>query len=473
MKIQKQYTGIWFYFLAILFAVFEGYFLLYSLYADKNKTRNILILLPVIILFIAMFLRWRIKTIGILIIMFWLPLGFDNWVLYLFEITLYVFVMLLIIELLQSKISLDFLLLKNIPWLPFLLLIFGALLSWTFSNQIGGEVNEIRAMCFVPLALFIVFSFSIRSTDDAEYLLWMLLVSTAILGLVFLIGKDIFNLITLSSYGMGSDRLSMVLEIPYMGKLEMLPQSTANWFGYIFVFAYSIWIFHPSSVKRSFALALCLLYGYIIIATQGRGGALQAAIGAAIVTIYSLFFQKIIKVTGSGFKFLIVCLVVIGGFWYMATQSTNPYFYQHGVSLFVDPLSDTNLIYRVKGWLNGINLFLENPIIGIGLSGIQTPWGPDTSEILNYFLLNLLAYGSIGFIGLMLILLKLIKSYIKGLNQINRTVMMMNIACLGGLLGFFLGLQPEEPYSNVIVWAPLIIAYTTSKLHNNYSVNST
>jgi O-antigen ligase len=468
MKMDRRLTGILIWGFILLYAVVEGYLLVFALGAGKDKTRNIVILIPLFIIMIALFQRIRIQTIiGFLMLIFWIPAGFDNWVLYLFEIFLYVILFLFIFNFARSKDEKIKSSLINIPWFPFLLYILGALLTWSLSMKIGGELNEIRAMCIIPLVLSIVFSLTIRSTGDAERFLWMILTSAAILGLFFLVGKNFSGFITLTNYAASSGRLSMRLSIPYVGSLEMLPQSTSNWFGYLLVFAYSIWIFHPSSLHRTYAIFLCLLFGYIIITTQGRGGAITAALGAAIISVYATINRRVFGIRGIWIKFMFVCLAVIGGFLYLATHSTNASFYQHGLSLFVNPQMDVNLLGRFERWSNGIKLFLENPIFGIGLSGIQTPWGLDTSEILNYFLLNLLSYGLLGFMGILLILLRLLVTFWKGIQSGDRTTRMMCIASICGMLGFFFGMQPEEPYSTVIVWAPLLIAFAVSKLQEN------
>jgi hypothetical protein len=471
MKLDRRFTKIMIYSIILLYAIVEGYLLVFALGTGKDKTRNIVILIPFFIIMIALFQRTRIQTIiGFLLLIFWIPAGFDNWVLYLFEIFLYAISFLIIIKFARvddEKIK-SFLI--NFPWFPFLLYVLGAMLTWSLSTKIGGELNIIRAMCIIPSALFMVIFLTIRSTEDAERYLWMILTSAAILGLLFLVGKNFSGFITLSNYATSSGRLSMMLSIPYAGSLEMLPQSTANWFGYLLVFAYSYWIFHPSSMHRTYAAFLCLLFGYIVLTTQGRGGAIQAALGAVIVSVYATFYRKLFGIRGIWIKLALICLVVIGGFWYLSIHSTNASFYQHGIALFTNPQSDANLLVRFQGWSNGIKLFLANPILGIGLRGIETPWGLDTSEILNYFLYNLLSYGLLGFVGIMLILIKLLVTFWKGIHSGDRTTRMMCIASICGMLGFFLGMQPDKPYSTVIVWAPLLIAFAVSKLQGNHSV---
>jgi O-antigen ligase len=472
VKLDRRFTNnLVFTFILLLFAILEGYLLVSALETGMRKTLNIVILIPLIILAIAFFPRIRIQTlVGFLLLLFWIPAGFDNWSLYIFEIFLYVILILLILKFDHSKDEDIRHHLTNIPWIPFFLYILGALLTWFLSNRVGGELNEIRAMCVIPLALSMVIFLAIRSTDDAEYLLWMILTAAAVLGLLFLVAKNFSGFISLSDYAVGSGRLSMTLSIPYVGSLSMLPQSTSNWFGYLLVFAYSIWIFHPSLMHRTYALFLCLLFGLITITTQGRGGALTAALGALIVSIYATFNSRLFGIKGVWIKFVFVSLVVIGGLWYLATHSANAGFYEHGTVLFTSPQRDATLLGRFQMWSKGIGLFLENPIFGIGLSGIETPWGPDTSEILNYFLLNLLGYGLLGFIGIMLILFKLLVTFWKGIQMGNRNIRMMCIASISGMFGFFLGLQPEEPYSTVLVWAPLLITFAITTLEGNWLV---
>jgi hypothetical protein len=468
MKLSRRLNNILICGFTLLYAVLSVYFLVFSFENGMEKTGRVFLLIPLLVIMIALSQKLRIQTIiGFLLLVFWIPIGLDNYILFLFEILLYVILLFLIVRFAHSndpKMR-DYLI--NFPWLPFILLILGALLSWSLSYKIGGEINEIRATTVLPLALSMVIFLTIQSTADAEHFLWMILTSAAVLGLLFLVGKNFSGFISLSTYALGSGRLSMKLVIPQVGTLEMLPQSTANWFGYLLVFAYSIWIFHPSSSRRAYAVFLCLLYGAIIISSQGRGGALTGALGAVIVSVYAVLTRRVLGTKGIWLKFSIVCLVVIGGFWYQAVHSTNTSFVQHGTSLFVDPLRDENLLVRFQDWTNGINLYLANPILGVGLSGIQTPWGPDTSEVLNYFLLILLGYGLLGIVGILLIFRKLLVAFWRGIQSGDRATRMICIASIGGLSGFFLGMQPEEPYSTVIVWAPLLIAFAASMLQGN------
>jgi hypothetical protein len=457
----------------ILLLVFSvGYLFVSAINAHKSKTAYALLLLPLVLIVIGLFSRIRIQTLVCLILLlFWVPAGLYIYNLFLFEISVYAISILLVIQSVHSHSEKLKSYLINFPWFPFILYIFGALLTWRLSTRVGGELITIRAMCVIPLALSVLIFLTIQSSADAERYLWMITTSAAALGLVFLGGRYFFSkYITLSDYAIDSGRLSMILIIPHLGTLRMLPQSTANWYGYLFVFAYSIWIFHSSFAQRTYAAFLCLLFSCIVLVTQGRGGAVQAALGAAVVSVYAAFNIRLLNIKGVWIKFGFVCLVVIGGLWYLSIHSTNVGFYQHGISLFVNPQGDENLLYRFQGWSNGIRLFLANPILGIGLRGIQTPWGLDTAEILNYFLFNLLSYGLLGFVGIMWILIKFFSTFWKGLRAGDRVTRMICIASVGGMLGFFFGMQPLDPYSNVIVWAPLLIAFAVSTLEENQSL---
>lgn len=469
MKIPKRIPNFWLYGVVALFAILEGILLFYSLETGRNKTRNIVVLIPFIILIFSLMQRIRIVTlIGFLLLIFWIPAGFDNWMLYTFEILLYILTIIVMFITTRSDDFQGNKLLSGIPWFGFLLYITGAVITWLLSTKTGGELNEVRATCLIPLALSILFMLTIRSIKDAERYLIMILTSAGILGLFFLVGRNFLNLITLTEYAAGSGRLSMRLIIPFVGSMEMLPQSTSNWFGYLLIFAYSVWIFHPSKRYRVYGLVLCALFGAVIVSTSGRGGLITAVIGAAAISIYAGFTRIGNRVKGVWYKLVLVCIAVLGGFWYLSTSSSNISFYQHGISLFTNPLKDPTLLYRFRMWSNGWNLYLDNPIFGIGLSGIDTPWGADTSEILNYFFYILLGYGSIGFIGLLLILSKFFLSYLRGIRSNIRIVQMMSIAGISGMLGFFLGMQPEEPYSITLVYAPLLIAFSLSSLQNRH-----
>lgn len=466
MRLLKRIPNLWVYGIVVLFAILEGILLVYSLETGRNKTRNIVVLIPFILLMFSLLQRIRIVTlIGFLLLIFWIPAGFDNWMLYTFEILLYVFTLIVMLISTRAYALQQNNALTNIPWFGFLLFTIGAIVTWLLSRKTGNELNEIRATILIPLALLIIFFLTIRSVKDAEHYLIMILTSAGILGLLFLVGKNFSGLITLSEYATESGRLSMSLTIPFVGSMVMLPQSTSNWFGYLLIFSYSVWIFHPSRGYRLFGLLLCLLYGAVIISTSGRGGLVTAVLGAAVVSFFAGFSRSPFRAKGVWLKLGLVCIAVLGGFWYLSTSSTNLNFYQHGISLFKDPLNDPTLLYRFRMWSNGWNLYLENPFFGVGLSGIDTPWGPDTSEILNYFFYILLSYGLMGFIGLILILIKLSTSYLQGMRAENWIVRMMSVAGIGGLLGFLLGMQPEEPYSITLVYAPLLVAFALSRLY--------
>lgn len=478
MRPQTLFT-ILIYGAALFFAVFEGYMLVHSFRTSGRMTKIFVVLIPVFILMVALYQRMRIQTtVALLLLVFWIPLGIYAMELYLFEILIYVVSFLLIIKFprMDDEKHVDGVMVKsflsNFPWLPFFLYIVGALLTWSLSTKVGGEITIIRFECVFPLALSLVLFISIRSSEDAELFLWAILTSTAVLGVFFLVGRYIFpRYISLASYASGSGRLSMMMLMPkYLGYLEMLPQKTSNVFSFLLVYAYSLWIFHHSWLRRAYAFVLCLLFGCIIITTQGRGGAITAAIGAGVVSVYATFFRKSSGTSGVWIKFAGVCLAVIGGLWYLATHSTNIYLYQHGISLLLNPLQDENLLGRYQRLLDSIDLFMANPIFGIGLRGYETPWGLDTSEVLNIFLYTLLSFGLLGFIGFLMILFRFLIAFWHGIKSEDRITRTLCIASISGMTGFFLGLQSAGVYSMVIIWAPLVLAFAASRLNTNRPV---
>ncbi len=476
-----RFANIPIYSIVLLFAVSEGYLLTWALQTEKLKTRILAVMLPVIVFMITMFQRVRIQVIvAVLLLSFWIPLGIYNLSLFLFEVGIYAISFLLIIRFprLGEEKHLDgerirsFLV--HFPWFAFMLYLLGALLTWRFSTRISGEINTIRIQCVLPLALCLVMFVSVRRTEDAERLLWVLLTAAAILGLVFLMGRYIFpRYIHSASYAAASGRMSMALGIPHqLGYMEMLPQRTSNVFGYLLVFAYGLWIFHHSFSHRTYALLLCLLFGCIIITTQGRGGAITAGLGAALISVYATISRKLSDISGVWIKFGVICLAVVGGLWYLSAHSTNVYFYQHGISLFMNPQQDENLLGRYQRWSDGIKLLMANPILGTGLRGYRTPWGLDTSEVLNVFLYTVLSFGVLGFVGFLWILLRFLAAFWNGILSSDSTTSMMCIASICGMLGFFFGLQSLEPYSMVLIWTPLVLAFAASGLNGNRTVRT-
>ena len=321
MKMDRRLANILIFGVILLYAVLEGYLLVFALETGKFKTLNLVMMIPLFILVIALLQRISIQTaVGFLLLSFWIPAGFDNWVLYLFEILLYLTLFLLLaIQFTRSGDEKLKSFLTNFPWFPFILYILGALLTWSISTKIGGELNEIRAMCIIPLAFFLVIGLTMRSAKDAEFFLWMILTSAAILGLLFLVGKNFSGFITLANYAAGSGRLSMMLSIPHVGSSW---NAAAEYIQLVWLLV-GICIQYLGISPFFVAPYLCSLFVFIIrlygyYRTRPRG-AITAALGAAIISVYAAVFG----IRGVGVKFVFVCLAVIGGFWYLAAHSTN------------------------------------------------------------------------------------------------------------------------------------------------------
>jgi hypothetical protein len=447
-------------------AVWVGSTLVNALQAGKIKTLSVIVGLPLILSMPYLLSRVRIQSmIGWLLFLFWLPVpNFGN-ALYLFELGIWAF---LFVQLMNHSISKGIepaSSLKRFPHIGFLFYIFGALLTWLVSYKAGNELATIRITALFPYALCLIMFLTVKSVRDAERYLWIILTSAFLLSLLFLIGREWLGFVTVSDYAAYSGRLTMVLRIPYLGSLEMLPASTSLKYAFLLVFAYAFWISHPSVRARAFAGVMCIPFGMVIITTQGRGGAVAAVIALSIVTVYALCTKEASYAKRTVLlKSSMVIILVIGGLWYLITTSQNPFFYEHGMALFNDPLADTNLLGRFDLWREGAKVLFESHFIGVGLSYFETPYGRDTSAVHHYFLYILLSFGFIGFVGLMWVFLAFIRAYWHGLQSRHFNVRMICISCIGGMLGFLFGLQPGEPYYVVVVWAPLAIAFAASRL---------
>jgi hypothetical protein len=431
----------------------------------------VFVFLPITILIIAKFRQNIHSTFGFLLFTFWIPIGLFSAALYVFEFCIYVISFLIIMRFPRegneqpsddSRIK-SFL--SDFPWFLLILYIIGALLTWLFSKTIIGEINKIRIQCLLPLALSLVIFVSVRSREDAERILWWLLTSAGILAVLFLVGRYFISYISETGYAASSGRLSMQIILPhYLGFMDMLPQRTSCFYAYLLMYAYSLWTFQHSFFRRMYALCLCFIFGCIIITTQGRGGAIAAAIGVIIISVYAAFSKRVFELRGIWLKCTLMFLVVIGGIWYTANQSSNEEFRQHGMAMFSETFDDENVVGRFDRISSAIKLYKENPILGIGLRGYETPWGGDTSEVLNVFLFTILSFGLLGFISFMLVLRKFVIAFIQGIRSQDLTSRTLCIASICGLLGCFLGLHAIEPYGIVIFWTPLVLAFSVVKL---------
>ena len=337
-------------------------------------------------------------------------------------------------------------------------------MTYFVSYKTVNDIAIIRTVCIFPFLLCLAIFVAVKSIDDAERLLWIALTSAAILGIVFLVGPKLFWFVRLAEYAEGCGRSSMSLYVPYLGHLTLLPGSTGNRFSFMLAFAYGFWIFHRSFLARTFAGIICVIFGLVIITAQGRGGAIAAIASALLISIYALITEKSLRTT-----ILLKCAAVVAlvgyGMWYLAVTSKNLAFFQHGTILLTDPLRAPNLLSRIALLKEGIRVFSQNPFFGVGLHGFNVPGGAgDTMYVHNLLLFLLLSFGIIGCAGFLWINVMFLRAFWQALKSYNRNVRMLCISSIGAMINYLFGVLSWAPFSVVMIWVPLAIAFAASKL---------
>jgi O-antigen ligase len=404
--------------------------------------------------------------------LFWLPVPFILSGLYLTEATMWAFMAFVAASAVVSKDPRFLSRLNRFPIKPFLLYIVGAVIVYSTSSSIGTELGIIRTICVFPLALSLTVFWTVESAEDAERYLWIVLISASLLALLFLFGQRLFSFVAESAYSSGTGRVSMQLVIPYLGPLTINPASAGDKFAFMFSLAYAFCVSHRSSFVRATAVVMCLIFGAAIASAQGRAGGL-AIIASTILT--TLLFARIGSIGVRSLLSLgIVLGFVLGAFWYLALDASSSTYYDRIMVLLVDPTSDPNYIGRVEMWQEGLRVFMQNPL-GIGLYNFTIGSNGDTWNVHNLLLYLLLSFGTLGFAGFAWIILTFARAFWRGIESANPSIQRLSVVGIALIVDLVVTGQFSpvvwEPYSVVIVWAPLATVYAIATLEHRQSVD--
>jgi O-antigen ligase len=309
------------------------------------------------------------------------------------------------------------------------------------------------------MAIFI----TMESSEDADRYLLAIMISASLLGLLFLFGQKYFSFVNFSDYARETGRLTMQLSIPYLGKLTINPASAGDKFGFMFVLAYAFWLFHRSLQIRTVAAIMCIIFGAAIMSAQGRAGTLAALTSLVIITIGTFRIKK--SRANTLLKFGAVAIFILGGTWYLAINSANQSFTQRILVLFSNPTEDTNFAGRLAVWRNGLDVFMQNPL-GIGIFGY--PDAGETWNVHNIWLYQLLSFGPLGIVGFVWILFVLMRAFLQGFRSINDNVQKLSLVGISLIIYIIVAGQFSpliwEPYTVILVWAPLATIYALATL---------
>jgi O-antigen ligase len=471
MKVDKRFNRVLVAVPLVITAAYLGSTLIGAMNAGKQKTAILLILLPFALAAPYLVLRLGLQTcIAALLLLFWLPTPFifsffssvfNN--LFLFESGVWLLLLLLIAQSLLFKDVRLLSRLRHFPTMPFLLFIAGAVVAYSVSYKLGGELSLIRITCVFPLLLSLIIFLTLESLKDSERYLWAVLISGSLLGVLFLFGPKTLSFVSVSEYAAGTGRASLQIVVPYLGAITINPASAGDKFSFMFTLAYAFWLFLRSSKARIAAAMICLISGAAMIYAQGRAGILAAVISSVIITLFS-GKAKGPFLLAALLKFGIITIFIVGGSWYLAVHSELLSYAERIIFLTSNPLSDASFMGRVDLWVSGWEAIIQNPL-GIGLFGFGSAGG-ESWAVHNLWLYLLLSFGVIGFAGFVWIIATFLRAFWKGIKSANPGVRRLCLIGIGLIINLAVAGQFSpiiwEPYTVGIVWIPLATIYAAA-----------
>ncbi len=411
-----------------------------------------------------------------LVFIYWLPfrLGLGTHVshsltnMYPTEFCMWLLCVGIFIHGIRSKSSQFNYAVSRLPFLPFALLFAGSIAA----NLVSGnyfpetEVFQIRILCFLPAVLCFLLIYFIKTMKQAEHLVWIFLISSGLLGLIFLLFPDTSNLTTQLSKETG--RLMKTFKIPLFGTMFMSAETTAECFTFVIVLSFGLWLNYPSYRGRLIAAAVLVIASLIIIRGQARGAIVGTTCSVIVIQALSLRFNRLPSRSSlqSLLKPAILVFSLLFAFWYHARFSTIESFRHRGLTFFGGLYDASVKSGRTQRWQTAFDVAIDNPF-GVGM------WGfPDASKqswaAHNLYLFLWLSFGIIGLIAFFWFFLLYVKACWSGLhsNSPNRRLLCITgIGCATSLLVTGQG-SPiyYDPWQTFMVWIPIGISMAVATL---------
>jgi len=359
---------------------------------------------------------------------------------------------------------------RRFPFLPFALLIAGSLIANLVSGNLfaHSELARIRVLCLLPAVICFVCIYFINTVAQAERLLWIFLLSSLLLGVVYLFAPSFSYLSGLAVEEGG--RIVRVIQLPLFMRLRMSAETTPICFGFVISMFFSLWLNHPSARVRSITAGALIVPILVIIRSQGRAGLIAVTCSVMVIQVLSLRFKsssnRILWV--NLLKPTIIIFALLFSIWHFARTSKIDYFREHGLSLFAgNPFKNTTLFdRRIDRWETAFDVVCDNPL-GVGIYGFPSASG-ESWVAHNFYLYLLLCFGIIGFIGYFWIFVRYTKACWSGLNSNSPN---RRLLCIGGMgcvtTLFVAGLAsciywpPREVF---MVWIPIGITMAVATL---------
>jgi O-antigen ligase len=337
---------------------------------------------------------------------------------------------------------------KRFPFPPFLLFIVGALTTNILADPPLYAFVFIRYACILPLLICFLACYMITTVEEAEKLLWIMLTSAGILGIMMLLGGKAFGFVQGTEYAMGMGRLSAYIAIPFFGALRINPEIGAELFSFVGVISFCFWLNRYSFYARAHALIILIVSVAVIVKCQGRGAMIGFTCSIGAMTILSLLVAKRRKMLLIILKMGTVVASTVSAYWLLAFHSSIGRFYKHGTILFTDPMNAPNLLGRIAIWQEAVEVIFQHPF-GVGLYGFDLALDGTTWLAHNLYLWLILSFGFIGFIGFY------------GLHSGETNLKILCIGGIGGLIVVLLVgiISPlfDSPHLVAMIWSPIAV----------------
>lgn len=460
IKITKSKLNLNFYYLIFIFISYQyARVLVNALIKNKMVTLKTLIILPILLIIVTLLLQRKISAFQLfcfIVLIFWLPyqLGteyFGKLGLNFQQVELGIYFIFAFI-LLSSRFASESRLaevMRNFPLAQFLLYITGAIIAFLYGviylhvfHQ--ASIIRLRVLCIYPLVLCLICVYLINSIEKARKLIWIFLCSSFFLGIIFLFGRKVTEIVSLSSYAASSGRLSMRVQVPLLGGIEILPAQSSALFSMCFTIAFCFWLNEKSNKKRYSLLAIMVISIMVMVRSQGRAGII-ASILSSVVIWYLSGYSRLSSARLNFIKMLFFIIIVLGATYYLANISPYKTYRAHGLEIFSNPLASKTFVSRNEIWEEAIPVFIKHPF-GMGANGLiavnvttrelTNPLG-DIWGVHNLILYLLFFSGFIGTIGFLLIFVWFIRRCISKLRYKDPAIRLFSIAGIGITTAFF------------------------------------
>jgi hypothetical protein len=437
---------------------------------------------------ILIIIPYIVRRLGVLplvcglVFIYWLPLRARMSIIspalaeaYPFEVGIWILFVGILIRETKSQSTQWHHLLNEFPFLPFSVFIGSALIVYIATGVSSLAFVRIRMLCFIPAIWLFVVLYVIKTPKQAEFILWLFLISSVLLGIVYLYAPQFADPIQSTEYVRAAisnanfGRLTKVIKLPLFGILYMSAETNSIYFGFVGIQAFNLWLNHLSFWKRTAAGVIFCLCTYVIAQGQGRTAIISLVFSICIVTALTWKVrQGFIK--NSLLKIMIAIPAFVVSIWYVAITSEILSYRQRITNLVADPLY--SLESRMWRWTTSLPLLCDNPF-GTGFYGVPTyldrfgsTWFPH-----NLYLSLGLSTGIIGLIGFCWVLIFGIKVFLCGLRSGNYIHQLLSIGAIGSIsLLLVAGIGScifWEARELLVFWIPIGIAMAVNIQNEN------